>query len=247
MSFPRTGSAVLIPALLLGGCNGGGTTDPSPTPSLIVVGMARLDRSPEQAFSGLVAFFYDPDQRRLLLGAAQINDLPLDRPPFEPGIVPGPIYWNLPEVDPNRAYRMTASVQTSSGVVQVTSHEVVVPASFEIQAPAQHPRGQPLTIQWDPVPNAQAFNIVVVGTVFEAEVPGSATSFTIPAGALANLDSSEIEVTAYNGFYVSLNVGISSLNDAEQAAQRFTQAQNLTGARGSFGASNTAGVVVTFQ
>lgn len=238
---------LLFAALLAAACGGSGTGPENRFP-LIGVGMARLDRSPLDQRTGMLAFFYDPNTpQRLLDASVVIRDVPLDQPPIQPGIVPGPIYWNWPGINPNEAYGMTASVQAPGGTINVQSSSVVVPASFEIHAPAQHPRAQPLTITWDPVPNAQKFNIVVVQSNFEAEVPGTATSFTIPASALANLTSSEIEVTAYNGFYVSLNVGINSLHDAETAAQRFTEAENLTGMRGSFGASNTAGVVVQFQ
>lgn len=240
-------AAIVAPlvALLFGACDDG-TIDPEIEEGLIAVGLVRLDRSPDQPLSGFLAFFYDPDQRRLLTAEVAIDGIPLDTT-IEPQIVPGPIYVRGAEVRAGEGYRLTATVQGPRGAVQIASPDVFVPPEFEIRAAGPHPVGQPLTVTWDPVANVEAFNIVVVGTTFETEAAGNATSVTIPASAFATLGSAEIEVTAYNGFYVSLSAGISSLADAEQVAARFTAAENLTGARGSFGAATTAGIIVTFE
>jgi hypothetical protein len=239
----RWGSA-LLPAALFAACDGGGTTAPDPV-SIIVVGIARVDRSPVQQLTGYLAFFYDPVGRRLLDGDARINDQPLSTT-IPPGIVAGAVYVRGEPVQPNGTYRLTATIQGPSGPIEVTSQPVVAPAAFQIHAPAEHPRGEPLQLAWDAIPNAQQINVVVSGSTFEADLPGTATGVTIPGSALTVPGLAEIEVTGFNGFYVSLSSGISTLADAETAAQRFTEAENVTGtgARGSFGAATTIGVNV---
>ena len=245
----RTSALGLFLVAALASCGGGGGSGPDPEDLPILgVGMARIDRSPDQPLGGFIVFFYDPNSRRLLTAEARVDTLRIDQS-FAPGIVPGPIYVFPGGVRFEESYRLTATVQTLEGPVTVSSADVVVPGRFTVTGPAQHPRNQPLAVQWDPITNAQAIHVAVTGTAFEAELPGTATGFTIPATALANLTSAEVEVTAYNSFYVSLNIGISTLNDAEEAVRRFSQAENITGGgiRGSFGAAVTQGIIVTLQ
>jgi hypothetical protein len=241
-------ASALLPAALLAACGGDGTTEPPDLPTIIAVGIARLDRSPDQSLTGYVAFFYDPVERRLFEAEAEVNAEPLTTA-ILPGIVSGPVYVRSAAVQANNAYRLTATIQGPGGPVEVVSQSVVVPAEFEVRATAQHALGQPLDIEWDPIPNAERINVVITGTTFEADLPGTATGVTIPASALTVPGVAEIEVTAFNGFYISLNAGISSLADAEAAALRFTEAQNVTGAgvAGSFGAATTIGVHVDIQ
>ena len=99
--------------------------------------------------------------------------------------------------------------------------------------------------------NAQAFDIRVINTGFAGEAPAGATSFTIPASAFTGLqpgDPADIEVTAYNGFYVSF-ADIATLGDAEEAILRFTESENITGngTRGTFATATTIGATVTIQ
>jgi hypothetical protein len=241
-------TTALVPAALLAACGGNGTTEPPDLPSIIAVGIARVDRSPDQALTGYLAFFYDPEARRLLDADAQVNALPLTTA-ILPGIVSGPVYTRGAAVQPNDTYRLTATVQGPTGPVDVVSQSVVAPAEFQVRAPAQHSLGLPLELEWDAVPNAQGINVIITGTTFEANLPGTATGVMIPGSALVVPGVAEIEVTAFNGFYVSLSTGISTLADAEATAQRFTTAQNVTGtgASGSFGAATTIGVHVDIQ
>jgi hypothetical protein len=240
-------ASALVPAALIAACDGNGTTEPD-LPSIIGVGIARVDRSPDQALTGYLAFFYDPVARRLLEADAQVNALPLTTA-IQPGIVSGPVYTRGAAVQPNNTYRLTATVQGPAGPVDVVSQPVVTPAEFQVRAPAQHSLGQPLELEWDPVTNAQGINVIITGNTFEANLPGTATSVMIPASALTVQGVAEIEVTAFNGFYISLSTGISTLTDAEATAQRFTTAQNVTGAGvgGSFGAATTIGIHVDVQ
>lgn len=247
----RTHPKSLLPLLLLTACGGGGTgPDPVDLP-IIVVGIARLDRSPTQSLTGYLAFFFDVDRNILLEGTVQVNQLPITET-LEPGIVDGPIYFRGSTVRAGDAYQMVATIQAPEGPIQVTSAIVTAPAVFTVQAPTTLALGQPITVTWSPVANAQFFNVTVTNTGYEAELPGTSTSFTIPTAAFAGLQSGavvEIEVTAFNAFYVSLASGISDLGDAEEAILRFTEAENITGngARGSFGASTTIGTLVTLQ
>ena len=92
---------------------------------------------------------------------------------------------------------------------------------------------------------------MAVGSGFEAELPATARGITVPASAFAGLDAGdeiEIEVTAFDIFFVSISGGISSLGDAETFADRFTPADdNVEGATGAFGAAVTVGSIVTLQ
>jgi hypothetical protein len=239
----------LLPLLLLTACRGGTGPDPVDLP-IIVVGIARLDRSPVQSLTGYLAFFLDVDRNLLLEGTVQVNQLQITET-VEPGIIDGPIYIRGSTVRANETYQLVATIQAPEGPIQVTSAIVTAPAVFTVQAPATLAVGQPFTVTWSPVTNAQTFDVRVVSTGFKTEVPGSATSITFPASAFMGLQAgavAEIEISAYNGFYVTLS-DISDLGDAEEAILRFTQAENITGpgTRGSFGASTTIGTTVTLQ
>ncbi|MFN2419764.1 MAG: hypothetical protein ABR527_00030 [Gemmatimonadota bacterium] len=240
-------ASALVPAALIAACDGNGTTEPDLL-SIIAVGIVRFDASPDQALTGYLAFFYDPAARRLLDAEVRVNTQPLTTT-IQPGIVSGPLYIKGGDVQPNTTYRLTATVQSPTGPVEVVSQSVVTPAEFEVRAPAQHPLGQALELEWDPILDAQGINVAVTGNTFEANLPGTATSITIPGSALTVPGVTELEVTAFNGFYVSLSSGISTLADAEAAALRFTEAQNVTGpgVGGSFGAATTIGIHVDVQ
>ena len=248
-------------ALLLAACSGSGTEPPPVDLPIIAVGVARLDRSPVQNLGGYLAFFFDADNNRLLTAEVEINQDPVNEI-IEPGVVEGPIYFRGRLVRANETYQLVATIHALEGDIQVSSPSIVAPAVFEMQAPAVHPANQPLVVTWDPVPNAQAFQIEVLQTGFRDTVsaaatsystlaPAGATSFTIPASAFAGLrpgDTTEIEVTAFNSFYVSL-AEIGTLQDAEEAVLRFGSAENITGggARGSFGVATSVGSIVTIQ
>ncbi len=232
------------------GCSGATGPNPQGQP-IIAVGIARRDLSPIQQLTGYLVFFYDPDQRLLLQGTVMINDLAITET-FEPGIVSGPIYSRGSVVRQDESYQLVATIDGPDGPIPITSAQVISPSTFHIEMPAVLALGQPLTVTWDPVGNAEAFNATVFETGFEAELPGTATSFTFPAEAFTGLTSgqlAEIEITAYNGFYISLSSAITTLGDAEEAILRFSEAENITGAgvRGSFGTATTDGDTVRMQ
>ncbi len=240
----------LVAALLLAACSGGGGTGPVEE-DIIAVAMARRDETPVQNLHGYLVFFYDPNQERFLPGSIQINELAITET-LEPGAIPGPLYFRGSIVRTNTAYHIVATIEGPDGPIPITSTDVVVPDNFEVQAPDTHALGQPLTITWDAVSNAEFFNVTVFDTGFEAQLPGTATSYTIPASAFNGLvanSNPEIEVTAFNRFYVSLASGIGSVGDAEEIAQRFAGSENITGegVRGALGASTTVGFTVTLQ
>jgi hypothetical protein len=221
-----------------------------------VVGLARLDQSPVQSLTGYLAFFYDVDRDSLLTAQVRVNARVLDCPPptcgtFEAGAVPGPIYFRGSIVRADTVYQLVATIHTPEGDIEISSEPVVAPSLFEIQVPAAHPANQPLLVTWEPVTNASGFNITVISTGFQTQVSGSATSVTLPASAFTGLQPgavAEIEVTAFNGFYVSF-ADIASLDDAEEVLLRFTESENITGngARGTFATATTIGATVTIQ
>jgi hypothetical protein len=237
--------------LLLAACSGG-STGPGPPESIIAVALARRDETPVQNLHGYLVFFYDPNQERFLSGTIQINDLTITET-LEPGAIPGPLYFRGSVVRAGEAYSIVATIDGPDGPIPISSTTVVAPSTFEILDPPDvHPLGQPLTVTWEAVGNAEFFNVTVFDTGYEAQLPGTATSFTIPASAFAGLTAGqtpEIEVTAFNRFYISLASGIGSVSDAEAIAQRFAGSENITGqgVRGALGASTTVGFTVTLQ
>jgi hypothetical protein len=56
-----------------------------------------------------------------------------------------------------------------------------------------------------------------------------------------------VHLTAYNTFYEPLGAAISSLSDAEAAAERFRGIDNVAGGVGVFGAAYTLGHSVTVR
>lgn len=249
----RAPSTLVRPAIFalatLAGCSDG--TGPDPTIQLLVVGVVRHDASPRGALEGGIAFFFDRDRERLLTADAvivgpetwELSDS------VNPGVVPGPIYHRAPRIRPGERWRLLATVFAPVRDIQIQSTEELVPAEFEVRAPAVHPAGQPLTVEWDPILDADRIN-VAAGSGFETEIDVGATSFTFPASAFQGIAPGteiEIEVTAFNNFYVSIAGGISSLEKAEEFTERFLQNDNVDGASGVFGAATSMGVVVTIQ
>jgi hypothetical protein len=253
MSVPRP---TWLLAFLLMAC-GGGSTGPQPVDQpILVVGLARLDQSMGQTLTGYLALFYDVDRDSLLTAQVRVNARVLDCPPptcgtFEAGAVPGPIYFRGSIVKADTVYQLVATIHSPEGDIEVVSANVVAPSLFEVTAPSTHAANQPLLVTWEPVTNASAFNITVVNTGFQTEVSGTTTSVTLPASAFTGLQPGqvvEIEVTAFNGFYVSF-ADIATLGDAEEAILRFTESENITGngTRGTFATATTIGVTVTIQ
>lgn len=246
-------AAVVALALLtaLGACSGGGgngPTEPDDT-RLLVVGVARNDISPRQQLEGLVAFFFDLDRERLHHAQVSVNGIALNDS-LLPGTVPGPIYGATPGIRGGRDYRLTATVFVPEGEIQVTSQAVPAPAEFEPILPDVHAIGQPLVVEWPDLPDAERMNVAIPTLAFEADVDESAGSFTIPASVFAGVEPGtelEVEVTAFNVFYVSIAGGVSGLQDAEAFAARFSDVDNVEGAVGAFGAAVSTGRMVTFQ
>lgn len=246
----RSARRALAALLLVAACSGGGTTGPQEE-SIIAIALARRDESPVQNLHGYLVFFYDPNQERLLSGTIQIDELVITET-LEPGAIPGPLYFRGSIVRANTAYNLVATIDGPDGPIPITSTDVVVPSTFQVQAPEVLTLGEPLEVTWDPVTNAEHFNVTVFDTGYEAELPGTATSFTIPASAFAGLlvgQTPEIEVTAFNRFYISLASGIGNVGDAEEIALRFAGSENITGegVRGALGASTTVGFTVTLE
>ena len=239
-----------LPVILVG-CGGGGgdgPTDPTET-RLIVVGVARNDISPENQLEGLVAFFFDRDRQELLHARASVNGRALNDS-LLPGTVPGPIYGATPGIIGGREYSLTATVFAPEGEILVTSEAVVAPEEFEPILPDVHAIGQPLVVAWPDLPDAERVNVAIPTLAFEADANASAGTFTIPATVFAGVEPGseiEVEVTAYNVFYVSIAAGISGIQDAEEFAARFRDVDNVEGAVGAFGAAVSTGGMVTFQ
>lgn len=235
-----------LAATLLGSCDGSGTgPDPGET-RILVVGVARNDASPRDPLEGHIVLFFDIDREILLSAEAAVNGLPLEQV-IE--VNEGPIYLRGSQVQPGTAYSLAAEVSTPEGTVQVSSQPATPPAEFAIEAPADHPLGQPLEVRWDPVPGATGIN-VAAGSGFDMDLPATATSVTIPASAFAGLAAGstiEIEVTPYDVFYISVSAGVSGILDAGAFVERFTGNENVQGARGAFGAATTVGTIVTLE
>lgn len=239
-------------AILAGvACSSGGTTDPEPTElRLLVVALVRNDISPENRLSGGVAFFIDRDAVRLLSAEARIvGPTTWSMDSSAPGVVPGYYYHKAPSIRSGDAWKLEATVFGPDTTIVVESEFEIVPSQFAVRGPAQHPASQPLEIEWDAVPNAEFFT-VAAGSGYEIELPGNASSHTIPASAFAGITPGvaiEIEVTAFNNFFVTIPTGISTLNDPDAIADRFIQRDNVLGANGTFGAATSVGYMVTLQ
>lgn len=247
---PRRGLAALALAVALacGGGGGGGPVGP-PTPTrVLAVGIVRRDLSPYQNLEGYLVFFFDIDEQRLLSARATINGKAV-QDSLLPGTVPGPIYARGTGVRSGEQYSLVADVDTPEGNRSVTSSEVTAPDSFGMEVPETQVIGQPMTVTWDPTPDAQRIN-VAVGSAYETDLPASQHSVTIPASAFVGMPPGgqvEVEVTAFNVFYVSITGGINGLQDAKAFAERFSGVDNVDGAEGVFGAATTVGRMVTLQ
>jgi hypothetical protein len=240
---------LLAAVLLVPGCSGGsGPSDPPEPREVLVVSLARRDRSPVQSLEGYLAFFFDRDAETLLTAAPVVNGRPVDQV-FEPGIVPGPGYSEGINVDPGETYQLTASVtRPSTGSFQVTSAQVTVPSELVIDVPDEVVAGQTLTVTWS-VTGAEKVN-VAVEAVYSQHVAASQGSLTIPDSVFAGRPPGqqvEVEITAYNTFYEPLGAAISTLSDAEAAAEKFRGVDNVVGGVGVFGAAFTLGHVVTVR
>jgi hypothetical protein len=232
-------------------CSSGGTTDPPPPElRLLVVALVRNDISPENRLEGAVAFFIDRDEVRLLDADARIvgpQTFTMDS--SEPGVVPGQFYHTAPSIRPGQSWKIEATVFGPDTTIVIESEFEIVPQEFEVRGPALHPSSQPLQIEWDAVPDAEFFT-VAAGSGYEIEVPATTTSHTIPASAFAGITPGvaiEIEVTAFNNFFVTIPTGISTLDDPDEVADRFIQRDNVDGANGTFGAATSVGFMVTLQ
>ena len=241
--------ALLLAALLFApGCGGSGPSDPPQPREVLIVGLARRDRSPMESLEGYLAFFFDRDTEVLLTALPVVNGRPVDLV-FQPGIVPGPAYSEGINVDPGQTYQLTAEVdRPGTGPFQVTSAAVTVPTEFTIDVPDEVDADGTLAVTWS-VSGAEKVN-VSVGAVYSAHVPASDGQHTIPNSAFAGRPSGEeleVEITAYNTFYEPLGAAISTLSDAEAAAEQFRGIDNVTGGVGVFGAAFTLGHVVTVR
>lgn len=244
------GVPLLLAAAFAPACGGDDGTGPEVAsgPDLLAIGVARQDLSTEAPAEGFLALFFDREEEVLLDAEVRINDTQLTQT-IEPGIVAGPIFFQGVDVRSGESYRLEAVVLDPAGAVNVSSTPVLVPDRFEVRGPANHPLGEPLPIEWDPVGNSEGFVVSIQRTGFEAELAGSATSFTVPESAFEGLEPRdlEIEVTAFNNFFVSISGGIDLLQRADELAAQFGEADNVDGAIGAFGAATTAGIVVTLQ
>lgn len=241
--------AFLLAALVFApGCGGSGPSDPPEPREVLVVSLARRDRSPMDSLEGYLAFFFDRDTEVLLTAAPVINGRPVDLV-FEPGIVPGPAYSEGINVEPGQTYQLTADVnRPGTGTFQVTSAPVAVPTDLVIDVPDEVDSGGTLAVTWS-VAGAEKVN-VSVGAVYSAHVPASQGQHTIPDSVFAGRPSGqevEIEITAYNTFYEPIGAAISTLSDAEATAEKFRGIDNVTGGVGVFGAAFTLGHVVTVR
>jgi hypothetical protein len=256
----RVPALLLTAVLLVPGCSGSGPTVPPDSREILVIAIARSDRSlpPEDTLEGYLAFFFDRDRETLLNAVAVVDRMNADgsvfsrelRTPITPGLVPGVGYSEGINVDPGRKFQLEATVTTFDGsTIQVSSDMATVPADFEIEVPAEVDAGDPLSVTWS-VTGAESVNVSVNGGVFSAHAPASQGAFTIPASAFAGFLPNEavnVEITAYNTFYEPLGAAISSLSDAEAAALKFQGIDNVDGAVGVFGAAFTLGHMVTVR
>ena len=244
----RVRALLLAGILLVPGCGGSGPSDPPEPREVLIVSLARRDRSPMESLEGYLAFFFDRDTEVLLTAAPIINGRAVDLV-FEPGLVPGPAYSEGINVDPGQTYQLTAQVERpGTGTFQVASAPVTVPTDLVIDVPDEVDAGGTLAVTWS-VSGAEMVNIAV-GAVYSAHVPASQGQHTIPNVAFAGRPSGqlvEIEITAYNTFYEPLGAAISTLSDAEAAAEKFRGIDNVTGGVGVFGAAFTLGHVVTVR
>jgi hypothetical protein len=242
--------AFLLAALLSApGCSGGsGPIDPPDPREVLIVSLARRDRSPVDDLEGYLVLFFDRDTEVLLSASPIINGRPVDEE-FLPGIVPGPAYSEGINVDPGETYQLTADVdRPGTGTFQVTSAPVTVPSDLVIGVPDEVDSGGTLTVTWS-VDGAEKVN-VAVEAIYSIHVPASQGQLTIPDSVFAGRPSGqqvEIEITAYNTFYEPLGAAISTLSDAEAAAEKFRGIDNVTGGVGVFGAAFTLGHVVTVR
>jgi hypothetical protein len=245
----RIRTLLFTAVLFVPGCSGGsGPVDPPQLREVMIVSLARRDRSPVQSLEGYLALFFDRDEETLLTAAAVVNGRPVDVV-FEPGIIPGPAYSEGINVDPGKTYQLTASVtRPGSATIQVTSALVTVPSELVIDVPDEVVAGQPLTVTWS-VTGAEKVN-VAVEAVYSQHIPASQGSLTIPGSVFAGRPPGqqlEIEITAYNTFYEPVGAAITTLSDAEAAAEKFRGIDNVDGGVGVFGAAFTLGHVVTVR
>jgi hypothetical protein len=109
--------------------------------------------------------------------------------------------------------------------------------------------GQPFEVTWN-VSGAQMVNVSVDGGVFSDHVAAGLGAYTVPGSATAGRPPGqeiEIEITAYNTFYEPLGAAISTLSDAEAAAEKFRGIDNVDGGVGVFGGAYTLGELVTVR
>ena len=252
----RLRALLLTAALVAPGCSGDGSgpTDPQNPREILVIAIARSDRSlpSEDTIEGYLAFFFDRDREVLLDAVAVVDRVNPDGSVFSrelgteitPGLVPGVGYTEGINVDPGRRFVLDAAVTASDGsTIQVTSDTTAVPTDFEIQIPEEVAAGEGLPVTWS-VAGAERVNVAVDGGVFSEHMPASLGAFTIPASAFAGRPPGEIvdvEITAYNTFYEPLGAAISTLSEAETAAQKFLGIDNVSGGLGVFGAAFTLG------
>lgn len=258
----RLRALLLTAALVAPGCSGGsaGPTDPQNPREILVIAIARSDRSlpSEDTIEGYLAFFFDRDRDVLLDAVAVVDRVNPNGSVFSrelgteitPGVVPGVGYSEGINVDPGRRFVLNAAVTASDGrTIQVTSDTTVVPTDFEIQIPEEVVAGEGLPVTWS-VSGAERVNVAVDGGVFSEHVAASLGAFTIPASAFAGRPEGElvdVEITAYNTFYEPLGAAISTLSEAETAAQKFRGIDNVSGGLGVFGAAFTRGHMVTVR
>lgn len=253
---------LLTAALVASGCSGGsgGPTDPDGPREILVIAIARSDRSlpAEDSIEGYLAFFFDRDREVLLDAVAVIDRVNPDgsvfsrelRTEITPGVVPGVGYSEGINVDPGRRFVLDATVTSPDvGSIRVTSDTTAVPTDFEIQIPDEVAEGDGLPVTWT-VSGAESVNVAVEGGVFSEHMAASLGAFTIPASAFAGRPPGEqvdVEITAYNTFYEPLGAAISTLSEAESTAQKFRGIDNVSGALGVFGAAFTLGHMVTVR
>lgn len=257
----RVRALLPLAALLVPACGGGsGPVDP-PTPrEILVISIARSDRSlPEdETLEGYLAFFFDRDRETLLSAVATVDRINPDGSVFSkvmgteitPAVVPGVGYSEGINVDPGRRFQLHATVTRQDGSqVLVTSSEVAIPTDFSVDIPDEIVAGQPFPVTWA-VTGATMVNVSLDGGVFSEHVAASLGGFTIPPTATMGRPAGEplnIELTAYNTFYEPLGAAISTLSDAEAAAEKFRGIDNVDGAVGVFGGAYTLGKDVTVR